>query len=142
MFVSLSRPTASKFARIFGCIAASLTLFGVSAPSALAAEGGACEGQGFSQPFAALGDLNTYTLVPGGEFNSASEGWELSGGAQIIQTTLPSGRLSSLMPQRFSWRQSNMWEQEVASWVDIVSGFSPARIHNSQCFTFNMAVIF
>jgi hypothetical protein len=50
-----------------------------------------CEGQVFSQPFAAFEDLRYYTLAPGGEFNGASEGWTLSAGAQLIKTTRPDG---------------------------------------------------
>ncbi len=68
---------------------ASLCLPAVSAVAAVApAE---CAGQVFSQPFTAFGDSNYYTLVRGGEFNSASEGWELSKGARIITTTRPYG---------------------------------------------------
>ena len=48
-----------------------------------------CEGQEFSQPFTALGDLNYYTLAPGGQFESAGEGWQLSGGARIVETGRP-----------------------------------------------------
>jgi hypothetical protein len=50
-----------------------------------------CENQVFSQPFASLGDANYYTLAPGGEFNSASEGWVLSGGAHIVKAARPNG---------------------------------------------------
>lgn len=50
-----------------------------------------CEGQLFSQPFLSYGDSGFYTLAPGGEFNSASEGWTLSGGASVVNTTRPDG---------------------------------------------------
>jgi hypothetical protein len=56
-----------------------------------------CPGQTFSQPFAALGDNNLYTLVPGSEFNNPPEGWELSGGAQVVATTLPDGSEGSAL---------------------------------------------
>jgi hypothetical protein len=67
-----------------------LGLFGACAAPALAASAPeACGGQVFSQPFAAFNDPNLYTLVPGGEFNASSEGWELFGGAAIANTLRP-----------------------------------------------------
>ncbi len=109
MFPS-SRPTASIIRRQLGWTAgAVIALLSLAVPAALAkksstvtpAESQAatstaqspaiCEGQLFSQPFLSYGDSNFYTLVPGGEFNSASEGWTLSGGASVISTTRPDG---------------------------------------------------
>lgn len=95
MFAS-SRPTAFGFTKQLGCAAGvCVLLLSLSTSSALAAPKtetpATCEGQAFSQPFGALGDSNNYTLVPGGEFNGPSQGWELSGGAQVIQTTRPNG---------------------------------------------------
>jgi hypothetical protein len=88
MFLSSSRPTAFRLTRRLGFAAgACFALLGLSATPALAAA--TCEGQTFSQPFAAWNDYNYYTLVQGGEFNSASEGWELKGGAQILQSRRP-----------------------------------------------------
>jgi hypothetical protein len=76
-------------------------LIALCAPSAMAAKGKAvmatevapvvCPGQVFSQPFAALEDSRYYTLAPGGEFNSPTEGWTLSGGARLITTSRPDG---------------------------------------------------
>jgi len=48
-----------------------------------------CEGQSFSQPFAAFGDDNFYTLVPGSTFNSPEEGWKLADGARIEPSSRP-----------------------------------------------------
>ncbi len=60
------------------------------APSAFAASAPeVCGGQAFSQPFVAFNDPNFYTLVPGGEFDSSSEGWELFGGAAIVSGARP-----------------------------------------------------
>jgi hypothetical protein len=88
MLASSSRPTASGLTRRLGFAAGvCFALLGLSAAPALAAA--TCEGQTFSQPFAAWSDYNYYTLVQGGEFNSASEGWELKGGAQTLQGTRP-----------------------------------------------------
>ena len=95
-----SRPTAFGFSKQLGCAAgicfAMLSLSAVPALAGTGAPGGlavlaVCPGQTFSQPFKALNDSNLYTLVPGGEFNSPSEGWELRGGAQVVQTTRPNG---------------------------------------------------
>jgi hypothetical protein len=99
--MSLSRPTAAKITRKLICAAGlCLGLLGFSATSALAAtstEAATCEGQSFSQPFSALKDSNYYTLVEGGEFNSASEGWELSNGAQIIEGIRPDGSTGGVL---------------------------------------------
>jgi hypothetical protein len=92
--MSLSRPTARKITTKLSCAAGiSLGLLGFSAAPGLAAStnSAVCEGQTFSQPFAALKDTNSYTLVPGSEFNQPSAGWELSKGAQVVQTVRPDG---------------------------------------------------
>ena len=44
-----------------------------------------CPNQTFSQPFIELGDANYYMQVSG------PQGWDLRGGAQVVQTTLPNG---------------------------------------------------
>jgi hypothetical protein len=88
MFVSSSRPTAFRLTRRLGFAAVvCFALLGFSATPTLAAA--TCEGQTFSRPFTTLGDYNYYTLAQGGEFNSSSEGWELKGGAQILQAIRP-----------------------------------------------------
>lgn len=56
-----------------------------------------CEGESFSQPFAAYGDDNDYTLAPGGEFNSGAEGWQLSGGAKIVSAQRPNGGTGNVL---------------------------------------------
>jgi hypothetical protein len=90
MLITSSRSTARKLSsKLGGAAAACLLLLAISSSPALAASG--CEGQTFSQPFASLGDNNSYTLVPGSQFDSASEGWQLSGGAHIAEATRPDG---------------------------------------------------
>jgi len=79
-----------------------IALLGLSAAPALAAgsspaTSAGCEGQTFSQPFTAENDFNYYTLVHGGEFNSASEGWTLSRGAQIVQATRPNAATGGVL---------------------------------------------
>lgn len=93
MFVSPSTPPRLKAPRrLCITVAAACALLGIFSSTALASEGsGKCEGQAFSQPFAVLGDFNYYTLAPGSQFNSPEEGWQLSGGAQIVQASRPEG---------------------------------------------------
>jgi hypothetical protein len=99
MFTS-SRSTPSRFKPQLGWTAGvCCALLGLSAAPApaVAGEPTACEAHSYSQPFAAFNDLNYYKLVPGGEFNSPAEGWELSGGAQIIQTVRPDGTTGGVL---------------------------------------------
>jgi hypothetical protein len=70
------------------CLALLSTL---GSPSALAAGGSTCEGQIFTQAFALFGDSNWYLLTPGSQFSSGGEGWQLSGGAQIVESIRPYG---------------------------------------------------
>ncbi len=100
--MSLSRPTAHTIARQLGVTAAICSAaFGLSAASALAASvspaPATCTGQTFSQAFAAFGDTNEYTLVQDGNFNSGSEGWELSKGAQIVTSGGPHGSTGGVL---------------------------------------------
>ena len=116
--MSLSRPTASKFARKLSCTAiVGLGLLSLSAAPALAKKDSpkptvpvvkeateavnavlaVCPGQTFAQPFASSGDSNYYTLVEGSEFTSPSEGWQLIGGAHIVSTTRPDGSVGSVL---------------------------------------------
>jgi hypothetical protein len=62
---------------------AALTAFAPSAHAGLLSlTTGSC-GLQESQPFAQWGDWNSYTMVPGGNFESGSASWTLSGGAKI-----------------------------------------------------------
>src|SRR6202008_607333 len=45
---------------------------------------GSCGSQVDSQPFAFLGDNNSYTLVPGGTFETGVSTWALSSGANVV----------------------------------------------------------
>jgi hypothetical protein len=60
---------------------------------------GSCGSQTESQPFAAYGDTNSYTLVPGGDFQSGSTPWVTTGGASAgnESLSLPAGS-SALSP--------------------------------------------
>jgi hypothetical protein len=95
MFAS-SRPTAFRFNRLISAVGICSAALTVAAAPALADSRATetparCEGQTFDQHFSGYGDSNYYTLAPGGEFNSPSEGWELSKGAQIVQAARPDG---------------------------------------------------
>jgi hypothetical protein len=90
------RPTASRLKRQLGYAAGiCVALLGLSAAPALAAD--VCEDQTFLQPFSLSNDNNYYTLVPGGEFNGPSEGWELSHGAQVVHSTRPDGTTGGVL---------------------------------------------
>src|SRR5471032_2135410 len=70
------------------------------APGAAPAAPVGCAGQAFSQPFASLSDSNYYTLVQGGEFNGAGEGWELYNGAAIVPAARQSGAIGGVLDLR------------------------------------------
>ncbi len=62
----------------------SITAFsgGLPVASAQAASVPKCETEAFSQPFLQWGDSNDYSLIAGGDFESSTSPWTLSGGAQ------------------------------------------------------------
>jgi hypothetical protein len=82
--------------RALALVAASLGLFAVSAPGAVASttvkNASQCTQPTLYQPFLSFGDSNWYAL-PAGETwdNFTGKGWALSGGAKFIQTTLQDG---------------------------------------------------
>lgn len=61
-----------------------LTAFSAAMPvaAAQAASVAKCESPALSQPFQQWGDANYYSLVAGGDFESSTTAWTLSGGAQ------------------------------------------------------------
>ncbi len=101
--MSLSRTTASRFARKLSCTAVvCIGVVGISAAPALAGNGkeastavnaelAVCPGQTFSQPFEGLQDSNYYMLVEGSEFNEGAAAWELANGAEVIEAARPDG---------------------------------------------------
>jgi hypothetical protein len=99
-----SRPTAHRLTRLLSIAAAAcVASLAIPATSALAAPGASsstlasCDGQTFAPVFETLGDSSYYTLVPGGEFNSVSEGWTLLGGARIVQASRPQGATGGVL---------------------------------------------
>jgi hypothetical protein len=55
-----------------------------AAPVSSAATSSSCNYGPASHPFASWADLASYTLVPGGSFESGAPGWTLAGGARIV----------------------------------------------------------
>jgi len=76
MSYSIRRTTIIRLA---GTLAASAALAGVLPGIA----GAACPGGPVSHPFAAFGDNSNYVLAPGGDFESGTPGWSLTG-AQVL----------------------------------------------------------
>jgi hypothetical protein len=78
-------------------IVSTLALGAVAVPAAqadvLSLLPGSCGNQPESQAFAAYGDTNEYTLVPGGDFQAGGVPWERSGGASVRNgaLSLPAG---------------------------------------------------
>lgn len=101
--MSLFRPTAlGSHIRNLGCAAGLiLGLLSLWSASAMASnvdsEAAVCPGQTFSQPFEGYGDSNWYTLVEGSEFNGGAEGWELSGGAEVVEGVRPDGSIGGVL---------------------------------------------
>ena len=101
--MSLFRPTAlDKHIRNLVCAAGLilglLSLWSASAMASSAeSEAAVCPGQTFSQTFEAFGDSNWYTLVEGSEFNGGAEGWELSGGAEVVEGIRPDGSFGGVL---------------------------------------------
>lgn len=57
-----------------------------------------CAENNLTQPFLSAGDLNWYTLLPGESYDSfGGEGWQLSGGAQVVTETLADGSAGEVL---------------------------------------------
>jgi hypothetical protein len=68
--------------------------------NALLGLGNPCGSQ-LSHPFAQFGDNHSYTLVPGGSFESGTPSWSLNGGARVVAGNEPfaaSGASSLYLP--------------------------------------------
>ncbi|HEY1523490.1 MAG TPA: hypothetical protein VGF70_10805 [Solirubrobacteraceae bacterium] len=74
-----------RIRRVAVTAASALALGAVAVPAAqaniLSLLPGSCGSQTESQPFAAFGDSNSYTLIPGGDFQAGSFPWLMTGGA-------------------------------------------------------------
>src|SRR3954449_3030314 len=63
--------------------AALIAAAAVAAALPAAASAASCRAQAVTQPFAELGDDNTYFMAPGGDFEGKTNSWELSGRGKI-----------------------------------------------------------
>jgi hypothetical protein len=97
-----------KLTALVSGVAAALALSATPALAATAATTPApadplesCATPDLSQPFAGLKDKHYYTLAPGGSF-ADDGGWDLTGGARILDTTQPDGTSGGVldMPSR------------------------------------------
>jgi hypothetical protein len=90
----------SLFSRKLACplgLGALITVFAVL-PSAASAAPPQCGSPEYSQPFAYAGDENFYVPLPGQSLNDfEGEGWELSGGASVVTTTLSDGSTGQVL---------------------------------------------
>jgi hypothetical protein len=94
MFSNPFRRLARNRASVLVVLVAILLATGLlsSASASASVDLSQCVENQLSQPFLYAKDLNFYTLIPGEEpDNFAGEGWQLSGGAQIVTETLQDG---------------------------------------------------
>jgi hypothetical protein len=70
--------------RIGLCLIAALILALAATSVSSAATSSSCTYGAATHPFASWGDLSSYTLVPGGSFESGAPGWTLAGGARVV----------------------------------------------------------
>lgn len=81
-------------------VAAVAAMVAPAPANALLGLGNPC-GEQMSQPFAQFGDNSSYTLIPGGSFESGAPAWSLKGGAAVVAGNEPfanSGSRSLYMP--------------------------------------------
>ena len=78
-----------------------LSLFVVAIPAEAATtnlDTSQCSGAEYFQPFLYAGDSNWYTQLPGDTYDSFSgAGWQLSGGAKVLSTTLADGKAGPVL---------------------------------------------
>jgi hypothetical protein len=70
-------------------VVASLAMAGSASAGVLVKTTTDCPGQVLSQPFTRWLDPMSYTLVPGGSFETGATGWKLSGSAQVVSGNEP-----------------------------------------------------
>jgi hypothetical protein len=120
-----------------------------TAPEALAAKTNSatptspriCAGQVLSQPFLAEEDSGLFTLVPGGEFNSASEGWTLSGGASVVVASRPNETRGGVLSLPAGSKAVSppmcvtLAYPMARAWVDAAGASKPVRVSVSYAGT-------
>lgn len=141
--ISRFRGRGGRASLVVGAAGLLLALSAPAAPAAVAAKGKAavCEGQVLTQPFLAYGDTHDYTLVPGGEFNSANEGWTLSGGAKVVSALRPSGQSGGVLSLPSGSRAVSppmcvtLRYPMSRTWVDSAAGGKPVKVSVSYAGT-------
>jgi hypothetical protein len=69
-----------------------------TAGPATASAATSCSSAVLSQPFASFGDSNYYAAPEGESYDAfGGEGWKLSGGAEVVSTTLADGAVSTVL---------------------------------------------
>jgi hypothetical protein len=92
MFSNPSRPNTNPKRRHTSLSLASVALAAMGAlllASSASAASTACPATTTSTPFSSWGDTNSYSLVPGGNFESSPTGWTLSGAAARVAGSDP-----------------------------------------------------
>jgi hypothetical protein len=89
--------TSRSLRRTLGAIGCAAAALAIAAAPALADTTSTCQTSALSQPFTAVKDFNYYTLAPGGAFDDAAGGWQLTGGAAIKQTTQADGTTGGVL---------------------------------------------
>ena len=64
-------------------LSATLTVFSIALLAPAVSQAAPCDGIGAEQPFLDWHDSASYVLVSGGDFESAADGWTLTGGAAV-----------------------------------------------------------
>jgi hypothetical protein len=75
---------AIRAARVLGAAALVAVVAGAAPAGASAAIPAGCVAPSFSKPFMPWKDTALYTLSPGGDFETGTPGWKLSGGARVV----------------------------------------------------------
>jgi len=85
--------------KLRGCLGVvSIAAAFTAVPAQAAVHTSACETPEYSQPFGYAHDSNWYTLLPGespGTFEG--QGWQLTGGAKVVATTMADGSISQVL---------------------------------------------
>ena len=82
-----------------GCVTAGAVIaLAAAVPAAASAAPAGCPDYSLSQPFLAWGDSNQYALLPGESADNVdAAGWQLSGGAKLVTTTLADGQVGQVL---------------------------------------------
>ncbi len=92
MNAALSRIHMLRPLWLIGALVAGIVALPAGSAQAATSSASTCVAPLLSQPFLPFGDHNAYELAPGGDFgDGTATGWQLSGGAKLVQTTRAGG---------------------------------------------------